>query len=402
MCFALAAMSPSDSLPTDLDGLRALLLAERAHHAEELERLIAIIKELQRHRFGRRAERLDPEQLALALEDVEQTIAAADAAAENDTTAQKPATPRRRHINRGALPVHFPREEIVIDVADKTCACCGGLKHRIGEDVSERLDVIPAQFKVIVTRRPKYACQVCAGEVVQAPALERLIENGIPTETLVAHVLVAKYADHTPLYRQAQIYARQGITLDRSTLADWVGRAAFALRPVHARLLEQLKQSTKLFADETTAPVLDPGRGRVKKGQLWAYAADERPWLEAQLAAVSAKSTIAGAIRYALSRWEGLTRFLDDGRIEIDSNVVERSIRPIALGRKNHLFAGSDGGGEQWAVIASLVETCKINAVDPQAYLHDVLSKIVARHPMGRIDELLPFAYAPAAEKAAA
>jgi hypothetical protein len=124
--------------------------------------------------------------------------------------------------------------------------------------------------------------------------------------------------------------------------------------------------------------------------------------LEAQLAAVSGKSTIAGAIRYALSRWEGLTRFLDDGRIEIDSNVVERSIRPIALGRKNHLFAGSDGGGEQWAVIASLVETCKMNAVDPQAYLHDVLSKIVARHPMGRIDELLLFAYAPAAEKAAA
>src|SRR6266511_4967228 len=239
MCFALAAMSPSDSLPTDLDGLRALLLAERAHHAEELERLTAIIKELQRHRFGRRAERLDPEQLALALEDVEQTLAAADAAAENDTTAQKQATPRRRHINRGALPVHFPREEIVIDVADKTCACCGGLKHRIGEDVSERLDVIPAQFKVIATRRPKYACQVCAGEVVQAPALERLIENGIPTETLVAHVLVAKYADHTPLYRQAQIYARQGITLDRSTLADWVGRAAFALRPVHARLLDR-------------------------------------------------------------------------------------------------------------------------------------------------------------------
>src|SRR5439155_6529221 len=134
---------------------------------------------------------------------------------------------RKRQINRGALPVHLPREEIVIDVEDKTCACCGGLKHRIGEDVSERLDVIPAQLKVIVTRRPKYACRACAGEVTQAPAPERLIESGIPTEALIAHVLVAKYADHTPLYRQAQIYARQGITLDRSTLADWVGRAAF-------------------------------------------------------------------------------------------------------------------------------------------------------------------------------
>ena len=316
-------------------------------------------------------------------------------------------------------------------------------------------------------------------------APERLIENGIPTEALVAHVLVAKYADHTPLYRQAQIYARQGVTLDRSTLADWVGRAAFALRPVHARLLEQLKQSTKLFADETTAPVLDPGRGRVKKGQLWAYARDERPWaghappgvayvyapdrkharpaehlagfsgtlqvdgygayadlaeagdvvlafcwshvrrqfydiqaktpapiaaealvriaplyaveadirglsaderrqarqrrskplvdalrlwLEAQLAAVSGKSTIAAAIRYALSRWDGLARFLDDGRVEIDSNVVERSIRPIALGRKNHLFAGSDGGGEHWAVIASLIETALCRVRHKQVY----------------------------------
>ena len=525
--------APDSPLPTTAKALRALLLAERTRHAEELAaargeagraqgeiaRLIAIIGELQRHRFGRRSERLDPDQLALALEDLEQTLAAMEAtAAKDDKAATKPVA-RKRQINRGALPPHLPREEIVIDVADKTCACCGGLKHRIGEDVSERLDAIPAQFKVIVTRRPKYACAACAGEVVQAPAPERLIENGIPTEALVAHVLVGKYADHTPLYRQAQIYARQGITLDRSTLADWVGCAAFALRPVHARLLEQLKQSTKLFADETTAPVLDPGRGRVKKGQLWAYARDERPWagrappgvayvyapdrkharpaehlagfagilqvdgygayadlaeaggvalafcwshvrrqfyeiqvktpapiatealvriaalyaveadirglsaderrqarqrrtkplvdalqlwLQAKLAAASGKSTIAGAIRYALSRWDGLARFLDDGRIEIDSNVVERAIRPIALGRKNHLFAGSDGGGEHWAVIASLIETCKMNGVDPQAYLRDVLAKIVARHPMDRIDELLPFAYVAAAEKAAA
>jgi transposase len=523
-----------DSLPTNAKALRALLLSERAQHAEELaaargqashvqdeiSRLMAIIQELQRHRFGRRSERLDPDQLALALEDLEQAIAAAEAAAKTDGKAPaRPAATRKRQINRGALPPHLPREEIIIDVEDKTCACCGGLKHRIGEDVSERLDVIPTQLKVIVTCRPKYACRACAGEVAQAPAPERLIENGIPTEALVAHVLVAKYADHTPLYRQAQIYARQGITLDRSTLADWVGRAAFALRPVHARLLEQLKQSTKLFADETTAPVLDPGRGRVKKGQLWAYARDERPWagrappgvayvyapdrkharpaehlagfsgilqvdgygayadlaqrgdvtlafcwshvrrqfydiqvktpapiatealvriaalyaveagirgltaderrqarqrrtkplvdalhlwLEVQLAAVSGKSTIAGAIRYALSRWDGLARFLDDGRIEIDSNVVERAIRPIALGRKNHLFAGSDGGGEHWAVIASLIETCKMNAVDPEAYLRDVLTKIVARHPMSRIDELLPFAYASAANRVAA
>jgi transposase len=534
-------MTTADSLPTNAKALRALLLAERTRHATELaaareeatrlteqrdhaqveiERLTAIIKQLQRHRFGPRSERLDPEQLALGLEDVEQTLAAAQAAAEQRQRGVRAAAARQRRINRGALPPHLPREEVVLDVADKTCACCGGLKHRIGEDVSERLDVIPAQLKVIVTRRPKYACRACAGEVAQASAPERLIENGIPTEALVAHVLTAKYADHTPLYRQAQIYARAGITLDRSTLADWVGRAAFALRPVHGLLLERLKQSSNLFADETTAPVLDPGRGRTKTGQLWAYARDQRPWagpappgvayvyapdrkharpaehlagftgtlqvdgygayaalaeggtvtlafcwshvrrqfydiqvntpapiasealvriaalyaveaairgesaderrrvrqlrskplveafktwLEAKLAIVSSKSTIAAAIRYALSRWDGLVRFLDDGRIDIDSNVVERSIRPIALGRKNHLFAGSDGGGEHWAVIASLVETCKMNGVDPQAYLRDVLTRLVARHPMSRLDELLPFAYVrPAAELAAA
>ena len=273
-----------DQLPTDPNTLRALLLAERERHAGELaaarsevERLVAIIKELQRHRFGRRAERLDADQLAFALEDLEQALAAAEAAEEKD--GNKPARlPRKRRINRGALPSHLPREELVIDVADKTCPCCGGLKHRIGEDVSERLDVTPAQFKVLVLRRPKYACRACEGEVSQAPAPERLIENGIPTEALVAHVIVAKYADHLPLYRQAQIYARQGINLDRSTLADWVGRAAFALRPVYVRLFEGLKSSTKLFADETTAPVLDPGRGRTKTGQLWAYARDDRPW----------------------------------------------------------------------------------------------------------------------------
>jgi transposase len=321
---------------------------------------------------------------------------------------------------------------------------------------------------------------------------------------------VSKYADHLPLYRQAQIYARQGVALDRSTLADWVGRAAFLLRPVHERLLARLKGSAKLFADETTAPVLDPGRGRTKIGQLWAYARDDRPWggtdppgvayvyapdrkaerpiahlegfkgilqvdgyggyrvlaersdvklafcwahvrrrfyelaaagpapiasealerigklyaieseirgcsaekrrearqqksrplieelepwLHAKLALISQKTKLAEAIRYALSRWEGLTHFLDDGRIEIDSNVVERSIRPIALNRKNALFAGSDGGGEHWAIISSLIETCKLIGVDPQAYLADVIARIVNGHPNNQIDELLPWAY---------
>ena len=500
----------AESLPDDPAALKAMLLAERAAHVAETERLKQIIKELQRHRFGRRAESLPIAQLELALEEVEQSQAEDEAGAEAKDRERRKTSAARRRRNRGSLPPHLPRIEQVVDVEDKRCPCCCGALHRIGEDVAERLDVIPAQFRVLVVRRPKYACRTCQEVVLQAPAPARLIEGGLPTETLVSHVVVSKYADHCPLYRQAQIYSRQGIDLDRSTLADWTGRAAFLLRPLHTRLLEKLKASPKLFADETTAPVLDPGRGRTKTGQLWTYARDDRPWsgseppgvayvyapdrtgerplehlngftgvlqvdgyggyrklarkntvslafcwshvrrgfyelavsgtapiatealerikglyavetdirgrpaderraerqerskpivqalepwLRAKLQLVSQKSKLAEAIRYALTRWDGLTRFLDDGRIEIDSNVVERSIRPIALNRKNALFAGSDGGAEHWAVLASLIETCKLNHVDPEAYLADVITRIVQGHPNSRLDELLPWAY---------
>ena len=492
-------------LPDDPDTLKAMPLAERARAA----RLEQIIKELQRHRFGRRAETLPEDQLLLGLEEVEHVEASSDAATDAANAAERSSRAARRRRNRGALPAHLPRVEMLIDLDDHVCPCCQQALHRIGEDVSERLDIVPAQFRVLVVRRPKYACRACE-TMVQAPAPARLIKGGLPTEATVAQVLVAKYADHLPLYRQAQIYARQGLDLDRSTLADWVGRAAFLLRPVHERLLARLKQSPKLFADETTAPVLDPARGRTKTGQLWAYARDDRPWggtvpptvayvyapdrkaerpivhlagfagilqvdgyagyrvlaergdvelafcwshvrrrfyelaaagpapiasealeriaglyiieaeirgrtaderravrqeksrpivdefepwLRAKLGLISQKTKLAEAIRYALSRWDGLTRFIVDGRIEIDSNVVERAIRPIALNRKNALFADSDGGGEHWAVIASLIETCKLIGVEPHAYLTDVITRIVNDHPNSQIDELLPWAY---------
>jgi transposase len=488
--------------------LQAMLLAERA----ENERLRQIIKELQRHRFGRRAESLPEDQLLLGLEEAEQVEAAGQAQDDAADPAAREAHTRKRRTNRGTLPMHLPRIETLVDIADKTCPCCRGALHQMGEDVSERLDVVPAQFRVLVTRRPKYACRTCEEVVVQASAPARLIEGGIPTEAMVAHVLVSKYADHLPLYRQAQIYARQGVSLDRSTLADWVGKAAFLLKPVHERLFERLKTSDRLFADETTAPVLDPGRGQTKTGQLFAYARDDRPWggadppgvaylyapdrkaehpvrhlagfvgvlqvdgyagykvlaernavqlafcwshvrrrfyelaqsgpapiatealtriaelyrtegeirgrsaddrrtfrqaksrpllealepwLRAKLALISQKSKLAEAIRYALSRWTGLCRFLEDGRIEIDNNVVERAIRPLALTRKNALFAGSDEGAQHWATIASLIETCKLNGVDPYAYLADVTARIVAGHPQSRLDDLLPWAYVP-------
>jgi transposase len=491
------------ALPDDPDQLKAMLLAERA----ESERLRQIIKELQRHRFGRRAETLPEDQLLLALEEVEQTDAAGHAQDEATTPVLRLARAAQRRRSRGCLPAHLPRVERIVDVESPTCPCCSGPLHRIGEDVSERLDIVPAQFRVLVLRRPKYACRSCEEVVVQAPAPARLIEGGLPTDATVAQVLVSKYADHLPLYRQAQIYARQGIVLDRSTLADWVGRAAWYLKPLHERLLAGLKQSTKLFADETTAPVLDPGRGRTKTGQLWAYARDDRPWggadppavvyvyapdrkaerpathlagfrgilqvdgyagyralaeeggvrlafcwahvrrgfhelttggaapiatealtriaalyaieaelrghrakvrlaerrahsaplvaalrrwLEGRLAAVSGKSTLADAIRYALSRWDGLSLFLQDGRVELDSNPVERSIRPLALTRKNALFAGNDAGGAHWATVASLVETCKLNGLNPEAYLAYVLTELAGGHPVNRLDELLP------------
>jgi transposase len=266
--------SATEALPDNPDLLKAMLLAERA----ESERLRQIIKELQRHRFGRRAETLPEEQLQLGLEDVKQIEAAGHAESEAKVPAERQERAARRRANRGALPAHLPRIETLVDIASTICPGCSGQLHRIGEDVAERLDIVPAQFRVLVVRRPKYACRTCEDVVLQAPAPARLIEGGLPTEATVAQVLVSKYADHLPLYRQAQIYARQGVKLDRSTLADWVGRAAFLLRPIYQRLLDRLRASSKLFADETTAPVLDPGRGRTKTGQLFTYARDDRSW----------------------------------------------------------------------------------------------------------------------------
>jgi transposase len=248
------AMPAASELPDDPATLKAMLLAERARAS----RLEQIIKELQRHRFGRRAETLPEDQLLLGLEEAEQIEASGEAGTERNDIAEAQARVAQRRRNRGSLPAHLPRIATIIDVTDKVCPCCRGSLHRIGEDFSERLDVVPAQFRVLVVRRPKYGCRACQDVVVQMPAPARLIEGGLPTEATVAQVLVSKYADHLPLYRQSQIYARQGIALDRSTLADWVGRAAFHLKPVHEHLLARLKASPRLFADETTGPGARP------------------------------------------------------------------------------------------------------------------------------------------------
>jgi transposase len=277
-----------EGLPDDLDGLRTAVLAMRADLAaeraerqrleEQNERLCHFIRQLQRMQFGRRSEKLDPDQLNLAIEDLEQAVAETDAEREKADPGVCEARGRERRRSRGALPKHLPRIEEVIAPETKVCPCCHGVLHVIGEDHSERLDIIPARYQVIVTRRPKYGCRACAGAVVQAPAPARLIEGGLPTERLVAHVLVTKYADHAPLYRQAQMLARQGIAVDRSTLASWVGYAAAELKPLWRLMRDDLLGSARLFVDETPVPVLDPGRGRTKTGYFWTIARDDRPW----------------------------------------------------------------------------------------------------------------------------
>ncbi|WP_245509417.1 IS66 family transposase [Bradyrhizobium zhanjiangense] len=231
---------------------------------------------MQRHRFVRSAETLPEDQMLLGLEDVEQVAAYNEAAEDESAPEGGEARARKRRGNCGALPAYLPRIEIAVDIEDKTCPCCQGELHRIGEDRSERLDLVPAQFRILVTRRPKYACRACEDGVIQAPAPARLIEGGLPTEATVAQVLVSKYADHLPLYRQAQIYARQGIELDLSTLADWVGQAAFYLRPLHDRLLGKLRQRPKLFADEATMPARSRPRAHQDRSALGLCVG--RPW----------------------------------------------------------------------------------------------------------------------------
>ncbi len=261
-----------------LDAENADLRARNAELAALNARLEHLAKEMRRARFGPRSEKLDPDQLELAFEDIE--TAMAEAQEKHDTATAAPGQARPVPQSRGsrALPKDLPREERVIEPESLTCPCGCGDMVRIGEDRSERLDITPAQFRVLVTIRPRYACPKGRAGVVQQKAPSALIEGGLPTEATIAHVLVSKYSEHLPLYRQAQVMARHGLSIDRSTLADWVGRAAFHLAPVVERMAELLKHSSKLFMDETTAPVLDPGRGRTKTGYLWTMLRDDRPW----------------------------------------------------------------------------------------------------------------------------
>ena len=489
-------MLPED--PEELRAFTARLLAEVKAQAILIEKLKHQLAGQRAHRFGASSE--TAEQLQLALETSEIAAAAMTARLKLPDIEEKDK-PKRRPI-----PDHIPRMEVELSPGADSCADCGGRLRRIGEDVTEELEYVPGRFVVNRIVRPRLAC-ACCERFVQAPLPSRPIERGRPGPGLLAHVLVCKYADHLPLYRQSQIFEREGIDLDRSTLADWVGKSTALLEPLADAIGRHVLAGEAIFADDTPVRMLAPGTGKTQTARLWVYARDERPWcgdappaacyrfsgdrkgkhpkghlarfrgwmhadgyagfeelyrsgairevacmahvrrkfvdvhraqgspiaeeairriaqlyavekeargsppdrrveirqtkaaqifddlevwLAMQLTRISGKSPLAGAIRYGLTRMNRLRPYLEHGILELDNNVAERGMRAIALGRKNYLFVGSEAGGKVTAIAYTLIETAKLNAVDPHAWLADTIARI-PDYKITKIDELLPW-----------
>jgi transposase len=511
--------STRDESPSETESLRQQLLTARQEIAArdeqlrlaqlsllsstlEIENLKMQLAKLQRLQFGRSSEKLNEaiEQIEFKLEELETTVVA------REPVAPPPRSPR---VPRKPFPASFPRETVRHD-AGCTCPECGGAMRRVGEDVAEMLEWVPGRFKVLRHVRPKYSCTACQ-ILVQAPAPSRPIPRSFAGPAFIAHVLVSKFADHVPLYRQSRIYGRDGLAIERSTLADIAGGGYRSIEPLLGLLAQYVLAPGKVHADDTPLPVLAPGNGKTKTGRLWTYVRDDRPagntdppavlfryspdrkgervrvhlqgfhgylqadayggfrelyradrkagrieevacwaharrgvyevWvaqkspiahallerikrlyvleaeirgrspevrraaraahavpmledlkrhLETALSSLSKKCALAKAIRYALVRWPALTRYTTNGLLEIDNSAAERALRAVALGRNNYLFAGSDAGGERAAGMYSLIGTCLLNGIDPEAYLRHVIARI-AEHPVHRLAELLPW-----------
>jgi len=506
----LSGVKRAAQLPNNIEALKRLVLEQQAlidQRQMEIERLRLILARLQRERYGRSSEVLDQEieQLELTLEEAEETHAAIQMKldSEREVPAAKPV--------RQELPSHLPREPKTHEAPVApgcTCPDCGGALRAMGEDVTEVMERVPERFMVVQHIRPKFSCASCQ-KIIQAPAAKRPFAGGMAGASVIAHVLVSKFCDHTPLYRQNQIYARDGVEIPRSTQSEWVGQATALFNPLVNAVIRHVLGGYKVHADDTPVPVLCPGKGTTKTGRLWVYVRDDRnsgdhtppavvfryspdrkaiypnqhlesfkgvlqadayagfnplyertndplseaacwaharrkfydiyestdspiarealeriaalyeiedqirgkppdercavrqaragplldslyQWLVETVRTLAKKSELAGAIRYALSRWTALTRYRDDGRIEIDNNAAERALRSVALGRKNYLFMGSDSGGQRAACMYTLIGTAKLCGLNPQAYLQYVLERI-GDHQINRIDELLPW-----------
>jgi transposase len=510
-----------DELPNDPQALKQIIaaMAQDAVSAQaEIARLKFQLARYRRAEFGRSSEKLsrEIEQLELAIEALEEDQAQRLAAASPVVAAAIETAAERQKPARRALPDHLPREDMPHPAP---CACpnCGGALRRIGEDVTETLDYVPGRFKVIRHIREKLSCRAC-DTVVAAPAPDHAIARGRAGAGLLAHIVVSKYDDHLPLYRQAEIFAREGVMLETSTMSGWVGATAAALQPLVDALAAETMASDSLHVDDTPVPVLAPGTGKTKTGRLWTYVRDERPfagknppaalfyyspdrkgehprdhlkafrgvihadgyagfnelfagnriaeaacwahvrrkffdvhaatgspiakealerigqlyrveeaingaapddrrrerqrqskpiaealrtWADETLRKLSRKSELAASFRYMRARWAALVRCFDDGRLGLDNNPAERALRGVAIGRKNYLFAGSDAGGRRAAAMYSLIESAKLNGINPQLYIADLLARI-GDHPARHIADLLPWNWKPAVAARAA
>lgn len=364
------------------------LLSKRvAAYASEINRLKALVAKLQRMQFGKSSEKLREKTQRQVREAEERINALQEELAETVGEQHDPALPQplRQSSARKPLPATVPRETRVLPPQESACPACGGGLSPLGCDISEQLELISSAFKVIETQRPKLSCCRC-DTIVQSPMPSKPIERSYAGPGLLARIVTAKFAEHTPHYRQSEIYRRQGVELSRATLGRWSGAVSELLEPLYDLLREYVLMPGKIHTDDIPVPVQAPGR-KVKTVPRMQSLYD---WIQTQMKTLSRHAELAKAFAYLLKQWNALNLYCENGWAEIDNNIAENALRGVALGRKNWLFAGSDAGGERAALLYSLIGTCKLNGVEPEAWLRYVIGHI-QDWPANRVRDLLPW-----------